>query len=139
MRLFIDSSALAKRYIRECGSDQVLAHCAEADEIILSVLAVPEVMSGLNRLRREHSLSEDMYLQAKGSLAADVAGATVVGLTPAIVGKAVSCLESATLRAPDAIHVASALECQADLFLSADLRQCKAARAMGLKVEQVPV
>jgi predicted nucleic acid-binding protein len=34
----------------------------------------------------------------------------------------------------DAIHVAAALACEADVFVSADQRQCAAARSAGLNV-----
>ena len=40
MRLFLDSSALAKRYVLENGSDRVVELCREADEVVLSSLLV---------------------------------------------------------------------------------------------------
>jgi len=39
MRLFADSSALAKRYLPEPGRETVLARCAAADEMIISFLS----------------------------------------------------------------------------------------------------
>ena len=137
MRLFLDSSAFAKRYIAEPGSDRVAARCAEADQALLSVIALPEAMSTLNRLRREGKLSDDGYLALKQDIVADLGQATIIDLTPSVVARAVVCLERSPLRALDAIHVASAMECSPDLFLSADRRQCQAARGMGLKVEEV--
>jgi len=63
--------------------------------------------------------------------------ATVIALTQSVVEGAIRCLEQTSLRASDAIHVASAQETAPDLFLSGDRRQCQAATAAGLKVEYV--
>jgi len=137
MRLFPDSSALAKRYLPEPGRDIVLARCEAADEIILSFLAPIEVVSAFNRLRRAGRLTDAQYDELKGKLTTDVANTTVIYPDPSFVPSAFACLEGAPLRACDAIHVASALECSPDLFLSGDHRQCAAARAMGLTVEEI--
>lgn len=137
MRLFLDSSALAKRYAAEPGTEQVLRLCREADEIILSVLCVPELISGLNRLRRDGRLSTPHYRKLKRALAADLEAATLVDLTPAVVDRAIGCLERTPLRALGAIHLASALESVCDLFVTADRRQAEAAARLNLKAETV--
>ena len=137
MRIFLDSSALAKRYVAEAGTEQVLRLCQEADEIILSTLCVPELISGLNRLKRDGKLSPSRYRALKRDLAADVDGATMVDLTPPIIDRAIACLERTPLRALDAIHLASALESMCDLFLTADHRQGEAATHLNLKVAPI--
>ena len=137
MRLFADSSALAKRYLREPGRDVVLARCAAADEVLISFLAPIEVVSALNRLRRAARLTDEQYEELKKKLTADAQNATVVLPGPSVEAGAFRCLESAPLRASDAVHVASALECRPDLFLTGDRRQHEAAKGMGLKVEFV--
>ena len=138
MRAFLDSSALAKLYLREPGRALIEAHLAEAQELILSVLALPEVISALARLRRSGSIDDEEYLAQKQRVTADTADAAIVGVTPLVVRRAVECLERAPLRASDAIHVASAIEAEVDSFVSADQRQCNAARKMGLRVVPVP-
>jgi len=137
MRLFLDSSALAKRHIGEQGSDRVVARLQEADEAVLSVLAAPEVVSALNRRRREGRLADAAYQARKHDLIEDIKHATVLDLTPSVVAGAISLLERFALRCSDAIHVATAIEVGPDLFLSGDHRQCEAARAEGLNVEEV--
>jgi len=137
MRLFLDSSALAKRHIREPGSDRVVARLQEADETVLSVLAATEVVSALNRRRREGRLDDAAYQARKHDLTEDLNHATVLDLTPSVLAKAVSLLERFVLRSSDAIHIATAVEAGPDLFLSGDHRQCEAARAEGLNVEEV--
>lgn len=128
MRVYLDSSALAKRYVSEAGTDVVLRRCAEAEEIVLSVVCAPEVISALNRLQRERKLNRRQYASLKRRLTADIAEATIVPLDPAIVSGAVRCLESHVLRTLDAFHIASASQSGCDLFVTGDLRQYEAAR-----------
>jgi len=137
VKLFLDSSALAKRYIEEAGSGRVDELLAQASSLGISILALPEVTSALCRRRREKTLTPKQYIQAKTALVADVGDAEIVNLTDAVVASAVGLLEESLLRAADAIHVACAREWGAGLFVSADGRQCKAARAVGLKVEEL--
>ncbi len=137
MRLFFDTSALAKRYIAEPGTETVLERCREAREVILSVICAPELISTFNRLRREHKLSDEQYRTMKKDIAADLVQATIVPLTEAVLEKTIAALQKAPLRTLDALHVAAALESSSDLFVSADRRQCKAAREMGLNVEEI--
>jgi len=138
MRTFLDSSALTKHYVREAGSETVHERIAEARELLVSVLVIPEIISAFNRLRREGKIDADRYTRLKQTMMADVEDATLVSLTPSVLSQAVECLERARLRASDAVHIASAKEAIADLFVSGDQRQCEAARAMGLRVEEVP-
>ncbi len=137
MRVCLDSSALAKRYVAEIGSDRVAARCAGADEVILSVLCLPELVSAFNRLRRERRLSAKRYRRFKRDLASDVAQAVVIDVTPAVIERSIRCLEAMPLRALDALHLACALESRCELFLTADARQAEAARAFKLTVETV--
>jgi uncharacterized protein len=137
VKLFLDSSALAKRYIEEAGSGRVDELLAQASSLGISVLALPEVTSALCRRRREKTLTPKQYIQAKTALVADVGDAEIVHLTDAVVISAVRFLEEVRLRAADALHVACAREWGAGLFVSADGRQCKAARTGGLKVEEL--
>lgn len=133
----MDSSALAKRYIAEPGSETVAARCQEAEEILLSVLCVPELISGLNRRKREKEISEPHYHELKRRLAADIDQATAIELTPPIIERAIHCMERTSLRALDAIHVASAMESACDLFITADRRQYDAATRLHIRAEEV--
>ena len=63
MRVFFDSSAFAKRYISEPGTDKVLAWCDQATEIGLSAIALPEIISAFCRLRREGKVDDTQYRQ----------------------------------------------------------------------------
>lgn len=137
MRTFFDSSALAKRYLAESGTPLVAQLCGQAQEILLAVIVVPELVSAFNRLRREGKLLDPDYLFVKSELSADVAVATLIQLTPTVVSQALDCLERFSLRAMDALHLGSAIASGAQRFVSGDQRQCQAARSVGLLVEQV--
>ncbi|MBM4035193.1 MAG: type II toxin-antitoxin system VapC family toxin [Planctomycetes bacterium] len=139
MRLFLDSSALAKRYVREVGTDRVVALCTEADEVIVSVIALPEVVSTLNRLRREGRLTESEYATMKQEVVDDLTEAITMDVSPSIVEKALVRLERSPLRASDALHIASAQEAGPDLFLTGDRRQRGGASDAGLRVEGVGI
>jgi len=137
MRIFFDSSAFAKRYVSEEGTDAVVQWCDRAAEIALSGIALPELISAFCRLRRESKISDAQYQQLKDSLLADIEDAAICDLTPIVLAHSIASLERNTLRGMDAIHIGSAVAMQADLFVSADTRQCAAAAAAGLQVATV--
>ncbi len=137
MKAFLDSSAFAKRFVEENGSDGVEVICAQATELGLSVICVPEIVSALNRRRREHTLTREQYHVAKKRLLDDVRDADIIFLTPTVIGSAILILEASPVRAMDALHVACALEWGAELFASADKQQLQAARRAGMKTRQI--
>jgi hypothetical protein len=137
MHAFFDSSAFVKRYVREEGTEAVLSLCDDASEIGLSGIALPEIISAFCRLRREGKISEVQYRQLKSSLLADIEDAAVCDLTPQVLARAIASLEDSVLRGMDALHIGSAVALKADVFVSADRRQCDAAARAGLQVQMV--
>lgn len=137
MRVFFDSSAFAKRYLCEDGSELVLSWCDQATELCLSGIALPEIISAFCRLQRENLITQLQYCQLKTMLMTDIIDAAICDLTPEVIRGAVIALENNVLRGMDAIHVGSALVLKADVFVSADARQCLAAQRAGLQVVRV--
>lgn len=137
MKLICDSSALAKRYVLEDGSEALARLLQRASQLALCTIVVPEIISGLNRRRREKVLSSDDYRVIKRNLVEDVHDSIVLQITPAVISYSVSLLENNTLRAMDALHIACALEWQAELFATADRRQLNAAQNAGLLTEYI--
>jgi len=135
MKLAVDSSALAKRYIQEAGSDKLEILLQNASELALCIILVPEIVSGLNRRMREGFLTAADYRAAKRQLLADVRDATILQITPAVVSRSLRLLENGNLGAMDALHVACALEWGPDLFVTSDSRQSLAAGNAGLRTE----
>ncbi len=134
MKVFFDTSALTKRYVEEAGSEEVIALCAEAETIGVSVLVLPELISTLCRLVREGRLSTEDYQNLKSAVQADLSDADLCDLSQEAFEQTLRCLESHALRAIDALHVGSALAYKPDLFVSADRRQAEAAGLEGLAV-----
>lgn len=137
MKTFFDSSAFAKRYADEPGSETVGTLCMAASELGLCVLCVPEILSAMNRRLRERRLERDEYKLIKRHLLEEVVDATIIDLTPAVIAAAVTALERSAVRAADAMHVAAAAVWKAEIFVSADQQQLAAARKAGLKVKAV--
>ena len=137
MKVFLDTSAFAKRYVAEQKSDKVMALCQQADSLIVSIICLPELISTLSRLLREKKLTKAAYRKLKNDAIADLADVDVCQITPNVLVSVVSLLESYPLRAMDALHVACALAVEPDIFVSADHRQLSAAKKAGLKIVDV--
>lgn len=137
MKTFFDSSAFAKRYIDEEGSQLVDDLCLETTELSLSVICVPEIISALNRRIREKRLSRRDYSKIKRHLSADVRDVMIINLVPEVIAASTSLLEVSPLRPMDALHVACAITWRAELFVSSDKQQVNAAKKAGLKAKYV--
>jgi len=137
MKIFFDSSAFAKRYIEEPGSEKVENLCAQATVLGVSSICLPEIISGLCRLRRNSILTKNQYEVTKEALSKDFEDITVCNITPEVIGQTIHILETNTLRILDALHIGCALEWKAEVFVSSDLRQISAAKKTGLKVVKV--
>jgi len=137
MRIFFDSSAFVKRYVREEGTDEVLALCDQATELCLSGIALVDIISAFCRLQREGRVSSSQYRQLKALLMADITDAAISDLTPEVIRLSIISLEGNVLRGMDALHIGSALALKADLFVTADAKQHTAALQAGLRVTQI--
>jgi predicted nucleic acid-binding protein len=137
VKTFFDSSAFAKRYIEEPGSQVVDSLCQGATEVALSVLCVPEIISALNRRVREGLLTDREYTEVKQSLYQDIRDAVIVNLVPQVVSTCTKILEASPVRAADALQIACALEWETEMFVSGDKRQISAARKAGLHTKLV--
>lgn len=134
MKVLFDSSSFAKRYIEEKGSQKVEEICQQTTSLGVSVILVPEIISGLARYKKEGILSPHNYNLAKNNLLQDIKDAQIINLTPKVIVHSITLLENNLLRTMDALHIACALEWEAEHFVSSDKRQIKAARKTGLKV-----
>ncbi len=137
MKIFLDTSEFAKRYVDELGSAHVLQLCDQATSLVVSVICLPELISTLSRLVREKRLSKRDYQRLKQQVLGELADVDVCQVTPEILALVVELLELYPLRAMDAFHIAGAKAVDADIFVSADHRQIIAAKGAGLKVVDV--
>ena len=134
---FFDSSAFAKRFIEESGSDEIEKICFDSESIAVSSICFPEIISALNRRLKESSISKKDYLLIKERLIEEFEHIEIINVVPEVIAKSITLLEKNSLRTLDAIHVASALMWKPDLFVSADKRQVVSAKKTGLKVRLV--
>ncbi len=134
MKVFFDSSAFAKRYIVEPGSDKVEKICSQSTTLGVSSICIPEIISALCRLRRQSVITEDQYDIAKQALLRDIEDALICNISPSVIKQSIQILESSKVRSLDALHIACALEFEAEAFVSSDIQQLSAAQKAGLKV-----
>jgi uncharacterized protein len=137
MKIFFDTSSFVKLYINESGSSKVSEFYKNADVVALSAICFPEIISTLNRLLREKSISSEEYQKIKNIVLADMKVVKICEITPEIIQRTIKCLESNRLRAMDAIHLACAISIIPDLFISSDKRQVTAARQEGLNIIEI--
>lgn len=137
MLTFFDSSAFAKRFVEETGSDEIEKICFESDSIALSSICFPEIISALNRRLREKNLVKKDYILIKEKMIEEFESLEIINVVPEVISKAITLLEKYNLRTLDALHIASAIIWKAELFVSADKRQILAAKKAGLKVKLV--
>lgn len=123
---YVDTSVYAKTIVDEADSDSVISvldgYRGAGDELVSSAILTTE----LHRLGHRQGLATDDVRAALDLI-------DLVRVTDALLFQAGS-LPGRSLRSLDAIHIATALEVDADSFVTADRRQGDAARTAGLEV-----
>lgn len=135
--LFLDTSALIKRYVEEDGTRLVLRRMGEDPEWVVSAVARPEAEITLCRLGFTTSgTTTSGTTTAKARLRGDWEHCHVVPVDPACLERAAELGCQYEVRTLDALHLAAADRLPQPLvMLTFDRRQADAARAMGLIVE----
>lgn len=142
MIVFLDTSALLKRFVREAGREEVKAWCEKAEALHISVIAVVEMATAVTRKRRAGELSEADASRILEAWAEERRGMTIIPLTLDTdpLREAERLGRRHGHRAADLVHVGTALaEARAAglaeyRFVSADRRQVAVAREEGLDV-----
>ena len=131
MSLYVDTSALLKRYIAEDDSESYNAYLA-ADPVWISARHTEiEVRRNLSRLLQGRALSS-----AQEAFRSDWRRTHIVELDKVLCGLAADIAELTGARTLDSLHLAAAQRVGAGAlpFLTADLRQAQVARDMGFTV-----
>jgi uncharacterized protein len=103
--LYVDTSALVKLLVREAESEAIEAELLRWSKLATSLVTEVELPRAVSRAREERPGSVvDGSLVLRGILAS----ATIIPLEESIVGEARD-IRPSSVRALDAIHVASAL------------------------------
>ena len=109
MTLYLDASALVKRYVRERGSDDVNALMTAAVAVATALVSRAEVAAALARAVRGRVLDEDAGQRARRKFQRDWADLARVPVTEALAARADSLAWSHGLRGYDAVQLAAAL------------------------------
>jgi predicted nucleic acid-binding protein len=145
--LYVDTSALVKRYVSEVGTIWVRHALARPvrQRIYTAVLAQPEVLSALQRKVRERTLpAAEAQRLARRVQRHFARHYRLVAITPARVIQANTLVQAHPLRAYDALHLACAIAVRdalqpyglpAPLFVTADDALLAAAQAEGFLVD----
>jgi predicted nucleic acid-binding protein len=140
--VYLDSSALIKRFIAEKGSAFVDHIVRRHRPITTSRLSYIEIYSCFARLKRQGSLSEKAHASASKQFEREFLRYRRIEWTPELFAIARALLEKHPLRSLDAIQLASAAQLKqvaGDLliFAGADRRLLDAAAAEGFRIVDV--
>jgi len=128
---YVDSSALLKRYVEEPDS-------AEADTLLRADPALLTARHTMVEVRRNLArlLSGRDLVAARLAFADDLRSFSIIELDESTCESAAMIAETTGVRSLDALHLAAAQRVSAPGvgFLTFDLRQAQAARALGLVV-----
>jgi len=134
MKVFLDTSALAKHYVEEPGSKELEdLLLSSVKEVTVSTLAFPEFSAAVSRKVRNKEFSERMASEAMKEIEIDWNDLFVkIPLFEDLAKQAASLTIRFPLKGADAIHLVSAVACGADLFIASDLQLLKAAKRICL-------
>ena len=126
MNLYLDASALVKRYVDEVGSDEVVAAMNAADMWSMCRIGFVETVGAVAR---------EGELEDVARVKHDWVGFHVVELDQLLAERAATLVVDHGLRALDAIHLAAALNLSVDdrTVATWDARLHRAARERGLR------
>jgi predicted nucleic acid-binding protein len=139
MILYLDTSALIKRYVAEAGSEDVNDWIEAAEVLITGQLTRVEVAAAINRLLRMKLIKDAERQRALELFHEDWDDLVRHPLTETTIQRAENLTNTSNLRAYDAVHLATALIWQETTLrpiymVTYDRELWQASRAEGLQV-----
>lgn len=130
MTLYVDTSALLKRYVEERDSDAAEQFMASDPVLVTSWLTEVELRRNITRL-----LDGEELVRTRRRVQNDLDAFALVSLDVTTCNEAARIAEQTLCRSLDALHLAAARRA-GDLttLLTFDVRQAQAARSIGLTV-----
>jgi predicted nucleic acid-binding protein len=137
--LYLDTSALVKRYFQEPFSDEISEKWESAAQIVTSSVAYAETMAAMYRKNREADLADKLMRELVDSFRRDWGSFIRVDVTDELIAYIDRVVEAHPVRGFDAIHLASAIVVHEHipedfLFACFDDRLSRAARSEGLEI-----
>lgn len=130
MTLYVDTSALLKRYIDEQDSAVAQAHLSSDPVLVTSRLTEVELRRSLTRLLKGKELDDK-----RRAVSVDLDAFALVALDTATMNAAARIAEQTLCRSLDAIHIGATQRAgSSTALLTFDHRQARAARDLGITV-----
>ena len=130
MTLYVDTSALLKRYVDERDSDVAEQLMATDAVLVTSHLTEVELRRNLARI-----LDGDDLVSTRRQVQDDLDALALVSLDATTCSDAARIAEQTLCRSLDALHIAAARRAsERTVLLTFDVRQAQAARSAGLTV-----
>jgi uncharacterized protein len=141
MILYLDTSALVKRYFKEAYTDDVIDKWREAEEIVTSSVAYAEAMAAFFRKKREADIDAGVMRRLIEDLREDWYSFIRIRVDDELNSTIERMTARYSLRGFDAIHLSSALvvheKFKAELlFMCFDVQLAEAAADAGIRTFQ---
>lgn len=138
MILYLDTSALVKRYFREPYSEDIIYRWKAADQIVTSSVDYAEMMASMHRKKRESDLAEKVVRNIALTFQKEWESFIRVEVNNELNGYIDRVIEKYPLRGFDTIHLASAIVIRERLsedfvFACFDERLSEAAKSEGIE------
>ncbi len=136
MRLFLDTSALIKKYIHEKGSEKVDDLLSRARTVIVSAITEIEACSTFRRLLAEKAISGSDYKTLMNEFETDFPYFTRIVFDEFVSSNAKLVIEKHQLKTLDSIQLGTALmlKSEFDNFVACDSKLIRAGRKEGLRI-----
>lgn len=140
-RSYLDTSALAKWYLNEAGSDQFVAFLQGLGSAVISSLTVTEMRSLLSRRRRMGDLSVELESLLFAALLDDIDRGWLqrTAVDDAHFDEAINLMArypEHPLRTLDALHLTLAVHAGVPILATADTAMADAAVSMGFEASR---
>ena len=137
--IYLDSSALVKRYLRETGSDAVQSIVRAERTIATSKLTYPEMLSALMRKHRAGEVEQNSLRTVIDKFESDWYHFFVIEFHDELLPTVRTLLRKYPLKGTDTVHLSSALWLgraagENVTFVASDLNLLKAAEAENLDI-----
>ena len=137
--IYLDSSALVKRYLKETGTDVVNSIIISSKVKATSKLTYPEIFSAFARKHRANEISHSLLQSAINKFESDWAQLYVIEFGDEMLQPIKQVSHRYPLRAADTVHLASALwlrtSTKVDVtFVASDPRLLVAAQRENLQI-----
>ena len=137
--IYLDSSALVKRYLKETGTDVVNSIILSSKAKATSKLSYPEILSAFARKHRTNEIGHGLLHSAINKFEGDWLQLYVIEFSDEILQPIKQVSQKYPLKAADTVHLASALwlrsSTKADVtFVASDSRLLEAAQRENLQI-----